>query len=210
MLKKVIEIDGIYKLKDDEPKFGVNYNVGYIGFSNNNGVIAKAIKWGTKYDKKDKIEATHALIIINEHECIEALMGRGVVISPLSKYFNSNEFDIIIRSPREYNTALGKEIVNNAMSKEGSPYSTKAIVYSLIRGLFAGHIVDLITKDKLWDCLCQNRIGRQTFICSGLVAYCLQQCKSWKYYNKGHLKRKFSGINPVELLYDNNIFEDFN
>lgn len=52
--KVVIEKDGSYKLVNEIPKFGINYNIGYIGFSNNNSKIAKLIKWGTKYDKKIK------------------------------------------------------------------------------------------------------------------------------------------------------------
>ena len=208
-LKKVINKNGILKLIDERPQWGVNYNVGHIGFSNNNSAIAKAIKWGTKYDKQNKIEATHALIIINEHECIEALMGKGVVISPLSKYFDSEEFNIVIKAPKEYNATLGKGIVNQALEQLGAPYSAKVIFMSLCRGLVAGHIIDLITKDKLWDHFCKNRIGRQTFICSGLVAYCLQKMANWKYSKSGSLKRDFSGINPVELLYDTEIFEDF-
>lgn len=208
-LKQIIKTETGYELINAIPQFGVNYNVGYIGFSNNDSRIAKLIKWGTKYDKKEKIEATHALIIISETECIEALMGKGVVISPLSKYFDSDEFDIIIRAPKEYNSVLGNEIVGIANKQLGSPYSAKAIVISLFRGLFTGHIIDMITKDKLWDHLCVNRIGRQTFICSALVAYCLQNLQNWTFKRTGVLKRNFSGINPVELLYENSIFEDF-
>lgn len=209
-LKSVyIEKGGSYKLVNEIPKFGINYNVGYIGFSNNNSKVAKLIKWGTKYDKKDKIEATHALIIINEHECVEALMGKGVVVSPLSKYFESDEFDIIIREPKEYNNIIANEIIKTAKDNVGAPYSAKAIFMSLGRGLFTGHIIDLITKDKLWDHLCVNRIGKQTFICSGLVAHCLQEAKSWAYNHSGVLQRNFSGINPIELLYENKIFKDF-
>lgn len=208
-LKKIIKTENGYELVNDKPQFGINYNIGYIGFSNNDSRIAKLIKWGTKYDKKEKIEATHALIIISETECIEALMGKGVVISPLSKYFDGDEFDIIIREPKEYNLELGNEIVGIATKQLGSPYSAKAIIMSLFRGLFTGHIIDMITKDKLWDHLCVNRIGKQTFICSALVAYSLQNLKNWTYKRTGVLKRNFSGINPVELLYEDSIFEDY-
>lgn len=208
-LKQIIQTETGYELVNTIPQFGVNYNVGYIGFSNNNSRIAKLIKWGTKYDKKEKIEATHALIIISETECIESLMNKGVVITPLSKYFDSDEFDIIIRQPKDYNLELGNEIVDIAVKQVGSPYSKKAIIMSLFRGLFTGHIIDMLTKDRLWDHLCVNRIGRQTFICSALVAYCLQNLKNWPYKQTGILKRNFSGINPVELLYDDNIFKEF-
>ena len=209
MLKEVIKTLNGLKIVEEKPVFGKNYNIGYIGFSNNYSRIAKAIKWGTKYDKKEKIEATHALIVISETECIEALMGKGVVISPLSKYFEGNEFDLILRKPKDYNENFANQITQIAKEQLGAPYSKKAILGSLLRGLFLGHIVDMITKDKLFDILCQNHFGKQTFICSGLVAFCLQKISSWKYNSKGNLKRKFGGINPVELLYDDEIFEPF-
>ena len=81
---------------------------------------------GTKYDKKYKIEATHALIIVNEHECVEALMGKGVVVSQLSKYFESDELDIIIRKPNDYNNIVANEIIKTAKGNVSAPYSAKA------------------------------------------------------------------------------------
>ena len=56
MLKEVIKTLNGLKIVEEKPIFGKNYNIGYIGFSNNDSFIAKAIKWGTKYDKKEKIE----------------------------------------------------------------------------------------------------------------------------------------------------------
>lgn len=209
MLYRAIKTPKDIKLEIEKPVFGENYNIGYIGFSNNDSVIAKAIKWGTKYDKRGKIEASHALIIISETECIEALADQGVVISPLSKYFDSNEFDIIFRCPKGYSQDFAQQLIEIAKEQIGSPYSKKAIVSSVFRRLFAGHIIDLLTKDKLWDVLCENHFGKQTFICSGLVAYCLQKIPNWKYNSSGALKRKFGGINPNELLYDDKIFEPF-
>ena len=209
MLYKVTKTSEGTNLEVEKPIFGKNYDIGYIGFSNNDSTVAKVIKWGTKYDKKGKIEASHALIVISETECIEALAGQGVVISPLSKYFDGNEIDIIFRRPKEYNQNFAQEIVKIAKEQIGLPYSKKAIIQSGFRGLFAGHIIDLITKDKLWDFLCENHFGKQTFICSGLVAYCLQRIPNWKYNSSGVLKRKFGGINPNELLYDDKIFEPF-
>ena len=63
--------------------------------------------------------------------------------------------------------------------------------------------------DGFLDILCENHFGKQTFICSGLVAYCLQRIPNWKYNSSGVLKRKFGGINPNELLYDDKIFDPF-
>ena len=209
MFYKITKTSERTNLEVEKPIFGKNYDIGYIGFSNNDSTVAKVIKWGTKYDKKGKIEASHALIVISETECIEALAGQGVVISPLSKYFDGNEFDIIFRCPKDYNQDFAQQLVKIAKEQKGAPYSKKAIVTSLFRGLFAGHIVDLITKDRLLDVLCQNHFGKQTFICSGLVAYCLQKIPNWKHNSSGVLKRKFGGINPNELLYDDEIFEPF-
>ena len=209
MLYNAIKTSEGIKLEAEKPVFGKNYNIGYIGFSNNDSTVAKVIKWGTKYDKKGKIEASHALIVISETECIEALAGQGVVISPLSKYFDGNEFDIIFRYPKDYNQDFAQQLVKIAKEQKGAPYSKKAIVTSIFRGLFTGCIIDLITKDRLLDVLCENHFGKQTFICSGLVAYCLQRIPNWKYNSSGVLKRKFGGINPNELLYDDKIFEPF-
>ena len=209
MLYKVTKTFESTKLEVEKPVFDKNNNIGYIGFSNNDSTVAKVIKWGTKYDKKGKIEASHALIVISETECIEALAGQGVVISPLSKYFDGNEFDIIFRCPKDYNQDFAQQLVKIAKEQIGLPYSKKAIIQSGFRGLFAGHIIDLITKDKLWDFLCENHFGKQTFVCSGLAAYCLQKIPNWKYNSSGVLKRKFGGINPNELLYDDKIFKSF-
>ena len=48
-MKKVIQNNNKYELIDVEPKFGENYNVGYIGFSYDTSSIFS--KWIAKFTK---------------------------------------------------------------------------------------------------------------------------------------------------------------
>jgi hypothetical protein len=73
------------------PNWGVNYNVGYIGFISpvtDSDLVSIGITYCERWDKLSDISVVHAFIVTGENQCIEAIMNPGVVIDPLESYFN--------------------------------------------------------------------------------------------------------------------------
>ncbi|HWY52037.1 MAG TPA: hypothetical protein VNW72_11200 [Chthoniobacterales bacterium] len=189
------------------PKFGDNYDIGYIGFSGsvgNTNVVSQGIAYFTRWDKLSDITVSHALIVTGENECVEAIMGRGVNADPLQAYFANPNAAIFFRKPLNYNKDIGQRIAQAAKSQVGTKYNDWLIAGFLLAGTFLGHVVNKVFKDKPEDDVNKFLAGHHTWICSELAAYCLEQQPEYK--DKGILARPVDTIDPQALFEDQVIF----
>ncbi len=76
------------KIKSLTPLYGVNYKIGYIGFTfDDASIVSHGIAYFTRWTRMSDIKVSHALVVAGKNICIEALMGQGVAKQPLTKYF---------------------------------------------------------------------------------------------------------------------------
>lgn len=135
-----------------KPNWGVNYDVGYIGFtSRTDDAVAAGIAWFEHFDEiqvRDGVRqytrpagivVEHALVVSGPDECIEAHAGTGVQKSTLSKYFNDPHCRIFFRKPRNWNRVLGEDIVISAQRRIGDKYAYSIIVADALANSVAGH-----------------------------------------------------------------------
>lgn len=199
-----------YAIESKTPQYGVNYNAGYIGFTfNDESFISEGIAYFTRWDRLSNIPVSHALIVVAENTCIEALMGEGVRINSLDKYFWEKNTHIFFRKPMSITENVTREIVQTAQKEVGATYASGLIVNDMIRSTFLGHLLDELTHDKIFDGLSMVLDKSGSFICSELAAYCLKSAKSWPYNNVGVLSRPASAITPQALFSDSVIFEQW-
>lgn len=199
-----------YSIESELPLYGVNYNKGYIGFTfNNASFVSEGIAYFTRWDRMSDIPVSHALIVIDENTCVEAIMGEGVKKTNLDHYFWDNHSHIFFRKPRGINDTVENEIVLATENEIGATYANNLIVNDMIRATFLGHLLDELTHDTIFDGLSMILDKDGSFICSELAAYCLKSSKSWAYNNVGILSRPASAITPQSLFCDDVIFEQW-
>lgn len=199
-----------YSIESRLPLYEVNYNKGYIGFTfTDNSWVSEGIAYFTRWDRLSDIPVSHALIVVDENTCIEAMMGQGVIKSSLDKYFWEKHTHISFRKPLGINEIIANEIVQTAEKEVGAKYANDLIVNDLIRSTFLGHLLDELSHDKIFDGLATCLYKNGSLICSELAAYCLQSAKSWNYNASGILQRPAAAITPQALFSDNEIFEQW-
>lgn len=199
-----------YSIESKLPLYGVNYNKGYIGFTfNNASFISEGIAYFTRWDRLSDIPVSHALVVIDENTCIEAIMGQGVRKNSLDRYFWDNHTHIFFRKPMSINENVADEIAQTAEKEIGATYANNLIVNDMIRSTFLGHLLDELSHDSIFDGLSMVLDKDGSFICSELAAYCLKSAKSWVYNNVSILSRPAAAITPQSLFSDNVIFEQW-
>lgn len=197
-------------VESQAPEYGVNYNAGYIGFTfDDDSVISEGIAYFTRWDRLSDIPVSHALIVIGENTCIEAVAGQGVIQSNLGKYFWDKNSHIFFRKPVGINENIVNEIIWTAKKEIGASYANGLIVNDMVRATFLGHLLDKLSHDEIFDRISMVLDEKGSFICSELAAYCLKSAKSWIYNNAGILDRPASAITPQSLFSDSIIFEQW-
>ncbi len=193
------------------PRYGENYNKGYIGFTyHNDNVIAEGITYFTKWDCMSDIYATHALIVTGENSCIEADANQNCVrVGTLDHYFAEPHCQIFFRKPKDWTAEIADRIVRVAELEVGKQYDFKAISTQALSGTLLGHLFDRLIQGRFEDWLAQQLDDPNKWICSELAAYALDQQP--EYHDKGVLKCRNSAISPQELFEDkgNQIFESW-
>lgn len=198
----------LIKKTPDSLKYGVDYQKGDIGFTfDKKSWISSGIAHFTRWQRKSNIKIDHALIIIDDSTCIEAISDTGVAVKKLKDYFNNQNTVIFFKRLKGINKKIADEIVKNAKAEVGKKYAKILLLVGIIRGSYIGHWIDKITHNKFFDKQFQLINRGRSFLCSELVAHCLQKAKLWPYHNEGILKRPAAAINPQELFEDENIFE---
>ena len=192
------------------PVYGDNYRRGYVGFTNNDSnLISRGIAYFTGVGRISDIIATHTLIVTGADECIEAHAGVGVQRSTLSKYFNDETFDIFFRKPKGLNDEIAMKLIARASQEVDSKYDFRLIAAHAAAGTMLGHFLNRLSKGKFEKQIAKLLNNEDYWICSELVAYCLDQSP---YKDKGILKFPWETISPQELFEDplGELFEPWN
>lgn len=198
-----------------KPNWGVNYDVGYIGFtSRTDDLVAAGIAWFERFQEvagsgvegrgaPTGIVVEHALVVTGPDQCVEAHAGTGVQKSTLSKYWNDPHCRLFFRKPRKWSKILGEDIAISAQRHIGEKYGYGLILADALANTYAGHVLNVWLRNwpnrlfcKLWD-----RAG--TEVCSELAAKALQE----NVRNVGCLNQPARMIIPQELFEDPFIFE---
>lgn len=190
-----------------EPVYGLNYNKGYIGFTyDGDNPIAQGIAYFTKWDQMHMIRATHVLIVTGEDSCIEADGATNSVHeTPLAPYFKRSNKQIFFRKPVGLTDEVAEHIVQTLRPEIGKTYDFPLIAAHALVGTVLGYVIDRLSGEKLSVSLCKLLDNLNSYICSELAAYALDQQP--EYRDKGVLALPDSTINPQQLFEDDVIFE---
>lgn len=198
----------LIKKSPDSLKYGADYKKGDIGFTfDKKSWISSWIAHFTRWQRSSDIKIDHALIVIDDSTCIEAVSETGVAVKKLQDYFNNKNTIVFFRRPKGINKKIADEIAKNAKAELGKKYANSLLLVGIERGSYLGHIIDKITHNNFFDKQAQLMNKGKAFLCSELVAHCLKKVKQWRYHDDGILKRPAAGINPQELFEDETIFK---
>ena len=187
------------------PRFGVNYKTGYIGFTfDDASIVSRGIAYFTRWKRMSQIKVSHSLVVTGDNQCVEALIGPGVVRRPLSKYFNDPHTLIFFRKPRRYTRDVGARIARTAAGQVGTQYDRLLLAAQIFEGCFLGRWARAAFGDKPEQFIGRVLNGKDKWICSELAAYALDS--QAEYHDKGVLQKPDFTIDPQELFEDNRIF----
>lgn len=191
-----------------KPEFGVNYDVGYIGFTMTRGDdISEGIAYFERFERMSDIAVSHAFVVTGDDELVEAHIEHGVQRDCISKYFDDPNVLVFFRKPRNWTPGMGRVIANAAISKIGRPYASGLIVADVLADTLFGRLANKVFKqwpDRFVRALLDEP---NRFICSELAAYALSQ--DYLLYKIGVLKNPLDAIDPQELFEDEIIFDDW-
>lgn len=193
------------RIRSLQPRYGVNYKIGYIGFTfNAASPVSHGIAYLTQWRRMGEIAVSHALVVSGEGMCVEAKIGAGVVARPLAAYFDDPAVHIVFRKPRRYTPAIGARIARSATSQIGSGYDNLLLAAHALRGCFLGRWGRAVFGDRPEAVVSRilNDPGR--WLCSELAAYALDSQP--EYADTGVLKQPDFTINPQELFEDAALF----
>lgn len=187
------------------PAFGDNYKPGYIGFTDTgSSPLSTGIAYFTRWSRLGDLHVSHVLVVTGNNECVEAVGGRGIVKSPLDKYFDDPKTRIFFRRPRKCTAAVGQRIAETALAQVGTKYDDLLLAAQMLEAGFLrrwmmshfhgtpGHFIGrLLNRDSRW-------------ICGEFASYCLD-CQP-EYADKGVLAKPGHAIDPQELFEDQEIF----
>ncbi|MFA7343445.1 MAG: hypothetical protein WC003_03985 [Terrimicrobiaceae bacterium] len=191
-----------------EPAFGENYKPGFIGFTHTGSTqLSTGVAHFTRWSRLCDIHVSHVLVVTGENECVEAPGGKGVVKSPLDRYFADPNTQIFFRKPRKCTPGLGQRIAETALSQADTKYDTLLTAARMLEGSFLrrwvmshfregpDHFVGhLLNRDSRW-------------VAGELAAYCLD-CQP-EYADRGLLAKPRHAIDPQELFEDEEIFANW-
>lgn len=192
-----------------KPQFGVNYKVGYVGFTfTDNNFVSNGIAWFTRWEKGENkdvpnLNISHCFIVDGENECIEAT-NPTVCVSPLTKYFNNPHTHVSFRKPLGLTELTGHLMALDASHQLGKPYDYSLIVGHAIDDTFLGKLVDEITDDKSREFLTWVFSTKGKLICSELIASVLRNRP--EYTGKDILTHPPYSIDPQQLFQSHEIF----
>jgi hypothetical protein len=189
-----------------DPEYGKNYDIGYIGFTYSaTNFVSNGIAYFTRWSRMSQIKTCHALLVTGENECIEAHAQGGVKKTPLSNYFNDVHTQIFFRKPLDLTDAIAKAIVITAQHELGCKYDTKLIASQALSNSHLGKLIKDTFGGKPEEIISKLMNNDNRWICSELVAYCLDEQPLYK--GRGILGKPADTIDPQELFEDSIIFQ---
>ena len=190
------------------PEYGVNYKAGYVGFTyDNSNLISRGIAYVTRWTRMHDIKVSHALIVTGEDECIEAHAEGGVRRARLDDYFKNENCQIFFRKPLNLTDELAHRIISAAEEQLGCTYDIDLILAQLASNTVMGTLMNRVMGKRLEELLCRMKDHPDRWICSELVAHCLDL--QAPYHDRGILKNSDATIDPQELFEDDTIFQDW-
>lgn len=190
------------------PAYGDNYRIGYIGFSfDDASVVSRGIAYLTRWTRMGEVKVSHALIVAGDGLCVEAQMGRGVVVQTLDAYFDAPHVHLFFRKPRGHTAEIGGRIAAAARAQVGAKYDNLLIAAQAMQGCFLGRWVRAVFGDRPDEVVSRLLDDPTRWICSELAAYALDSQP--EYADKGVLKKPDFTIDPQELFEDTEIFCDW-
>jgi hypothetical protein len=189
----------------DKPKWGDNYNIGYVGFTHTDGsFVSNGITYFTRWGRMSDIKVSHAFIVTGEDSCVSA-EPKGVMTIPLQPYFNNLKKQVFFRKPRGYTESLGVAIAESAETQIGRKYGYGLIVYNAGINSIFGRLINTLTLGGTEKALRWVFDRKSQSICSESAAEALQQQKELK--GLGVLKLAAARITPQMLFEDDGCFE---
>ncbi len=157
----------------EHPQFGVNYDVGWIGFVSHDSFVARGIRWFTRHWRRQTPGVSHVFVVIGENQCIEA-NGDGVEIESLDEYFLASDYTTYLRQPIGWTPALGARIAAEALKYKGLPYDYDLILADAVSYSLLGRLVNGLTRDSLDAVLTSLTDSEGAMICDKLAAVAIQ------------------------------------
>lgn len=174
------------------PKYKDNYDAGYVFFiKNSDSLISRGITFLTSQGRGVKV--SHCGIVFNQKFVIEADWD-GVVMTPISKYFNNTDIDIFFKKPSNITNTERVLFATLAKKHIGRKYDYKLIAGFLLRFLLNIEKLPIIRMlPSVFD-------SKSKWICSELVSHCLRQIGSYQ-HRSPLSKYHETKINP-QMLFD--------
>jgi len=189
-----------------DPMFGVNYDLGYVGFVRHMrpGTFSRGITYFSRWDRMSDISVTHTFLVVAPNACVEARWRGGVRLTPLSDYFNSDD-QVFFRKPVLYSQLTGQLMSDAARREIGKRYDKKLIIAHALIGSLAFRIMNKARWGFSGNTLARMLDTPDAFICSELVAHVMGRFT--EYCNRGCLRWPSSRITPQKLFEDIELFE---
>lgn len=191
--------------KSTTPLWGVNLDVGYVGFSfQSNDFISIGIAFFEKFQAYGNVPVSHAFIVSGPDSCIEAL-GTGVQESNLMDRFNNPHIHVMFRKPKGWDKPMGDQIARAARQHVGDHYAYWTILAQAMARNAFGTILNKLTRnwpDRVVSKLLDNK---RSEICSELCCLSLRCVPSLRYL--GCLNMPPAMISPQQLFGDEQVFE---
>jgi hypothetical protein len=143
--------------------------------------------------------------VAGKNDIIEAHARSGVTVDHVSKYFEDTQCQVFFRKPKGWNRQLGEDIVYTAAGEVGTKYDLPLIVAHMFQALLIGRLLNKISRGRLDRIVSRTLNHPKRWICSELVAHCLQEQESLR--DLGILKTPACQIDPQELFEDGDAFE---
>jgi hypothetical protein len=188
-----------------KPQFGIDYDIGWVGFTNVGGVASDIIGWvEQRYSHGPIARVTHTFIVSGEDEIIEAHLTSGVAIAKLSKYLDPY-FKLYFRKPFGWTPILGNSIAIAAYANVGDTYDTALIISQVLAKTLTGYWLNKLFKGAPDRWVSRHLDAKKGFICSELVADAMSRQPELAL--RGVLQDPINTIDPQELFEDDVLFE---
>jgi hypothetical protein len=198
----------VLEVSSVEPKYGVNYNAGYIGFTfHDKTFLSNGIAYFTRWERLNQIRVSHVFIVACKTDCIQARWKGGVHVARLAEFFDDQTCQVFFRKPKGFTEDLGQRIVYTAASQVGKRYDGSLLFSEAIDGSFVGRILKRIYGESFHEALAKLLNSKEQWICSELAAYALDEQPEFR--DKGCLAKPNEIISPQELFEDETIFDDW-
>lgn len=191
---------------EQKPQFGVNYDVGFDGFtSRTKDFIAAGINWFANWDAIPGVPpVSHTFKIVGDDLTIEAF-GDGVRYGKLSDYLNDQTCALLVRRPKGWTPELGARMVEETKYHLGEKYNYFLIVMLAISNSYLGRWIDKKFDGKFSIWLTDWADNAKSNICSSLVARVNGAMP--EYEGKSVLANPPFKVMPVMLCGDPVIYE---